>query len=1266
MRYSRAAKVHQRLRHGLIAIAIAIAGLAISPLQAQQGFGSVSGTVTDPKGAAVRDAEVMIVGDQTGVSLSTKTNDSGLYKVPSLLPGSYTVQVVMPGFEMTKVKGVIVSADASSTVDVQLRVGRESTSITVTAEAQEIDKTTPSVSVEMNEDLLQNLPYAERSSLSAVMLSPEVVGNPYNGASGVDTENPGITTGYVAPGAAISIGGAMMGRSSLMVDGSDVTQTSFPRAGMSVSGDLVGQTTVISSGLPAQYGRTMGGIVAQTTRSGTNQYHGALTFSFASNFLEANNYQSTFPTDLHRAFYGIHVGGPVRIPHFYNGKDKTFFFVGIEPADIRQNGVTNASVPLDDELQGKFANSLSFINTSILSTQGYAAALAAPRTGHLYYQYPLNSNGFPAGARYSSSSQYVQIPNDDVSAQVAQNPLSQYIKSQFPTTTNPGPYVHYFNSNGYWNNSGYNAQIYRVSYNYDRRWSVRGDHVFSDRDRAFMRFSSAPLSQQRVFALPLTSPFQNSPSDNAAAYDASANETHVFTSNLVNVFKAMYMRDAQSRIPDAIVTSKDWTSQFNFPTPLYGVGFPYITLGYGISLGYNAYNSQTDQTYQIGDDLNWTHGRHMITVGLDLRLLQSKQLDFSNAYGGQVSFSNLTNNGSSGGNSLAELDLGEISGYSAAATEIPSYYFWHYYGFYAQDSYRVRSDLTLMLGVRYEVETPRMEKFDNQGSFVPGILATSNNGSSMPGAFCMAEACGLKKSLWPTNYLGIEPRVGLLWSPKTNLTAQIGYALMRAPLTGYSYIPAPNLNASATTVNGNEGGTNQAWGANFITNPIPSQVSAGTYFSNNPGKIYAYVPSSFGVNYINQASKVPYAQGWNIGLQYQFKKDTLIKVGYNGLLGENLISNYAPPSNLAPLAQIQSLITSGTNLNSTVNNTLGIMSNYPATTGSVLQESPYQKLLPYQNFFSSSLTELFSRIGRSSYNAMYASVSHRVGYGLTAQGSFTWSKSMDNMGVDFTSAQLTGQGRGVRQNPYQVGGDRSLSGSDMPVRFTLGFSEAIPVGKNQVIPISNKVLNAVLGRWRIGGSFVTSSGWPVGMLLGGSGWWNSLPSNGKGGYTNNGTAVPVGATLRPDIVPNTSCYSGLDWRHHPSQYAYLNVNHFAMPGGSNTVGAAPGTPAFGNARRYMGDCRSPNYTMFDANGGKSISFAHHMSLDLGITANNVFNHPAFLTNANVGGTLFGGLNSNWLTNPSANAPFTTTSNAGYISTANVMVRLVQLNARFTF
>jgi hypothetical protein len=236
----------------------------------------------------------------------------------------------------------------------------------------------------------------------------------------------------------------------------------------------------------------------------------------------------------------------------------------------------------------------------------------------------------------------------------------------------------------------------------------------------------------------------------------------------------------------------------------------------------------------------------------------------------------------------------------------------------------------------------------------------------------------------------------------------------------------------------------------------------------------------------------------------------------------------------------------------------------------------------------------------------------------------------------------------------------------MPLRLTAGFTEAIPVGKNQLIPISNKILNALLGGWRVGGMMSLSGGWPIKIALGGSGWWNSFISNGKGGYTNNGTAVPTGATLRPDIVPGTSCYATGDWKHYPSQYPFLNINHFAMPGGANVVGATPGVPAFGNARRNSGDCRGPRSFQFDANGGKSISLSHGMSLTLGITASNVFNHPSKFTNGNVTGSPFGSINSAWLTNPTTNAPFTSTANFGYISTSNIPVRFVLLNAKLRF
>jgi hypothetical protein len=146
-------------------------------------------------------------------------------------------------------------------------------------------------------------------------------------------------------------------------------------------------------------------------------------------------------------------------------------------------------VPTPAELQGDFSNAYALINTTILSQQGAAAALAAPRTGGLYYQSPLNANGFPSGTRYSNSNQYVPVPNNNLSTQLAQNPLAKYLLAAFPTPSNPGPYFGFYRTDGLWLNNGNNVYYLRGVSNVDNRYAFRIDHNLSDRDRLFVRFT---------------------------------------------------------------------------------------------------------------------------------------------------------------------------------------------------------------------------------------------------------------------------------------------------------------------------------------------------------------------------------------------------------------------------------------------------------------------------------------------------------------------------------------------------------------------------------------------------------------------------------------------------------------------------------------------------------------------------------------------------------------------------------------------------------
>ncbi len=154
-------------------------------------------------------------------------------------------------------------------------------------------------------------------------------------------------------------------------------------------------------------------------------------------------------------------------------------------------------VPTPAELAGNFKDSISLINTTILRSQGADAALAAPRTGSLHYQFPVNAAGFPTGARYAATSQYVPIANNSVAAQLSQNEFAKFVMSQFPTPQNPGPYFSFYQPDGLWANTGNNVSYLRGVTNVDNRYSVRIDHTITDSDRIFGRYTSIPLESDR-------------------------------------------------------------------------------------------------------------------------------------------------------------------------------------------------------------------------------------------------------------------------------------------------------------------------------------------------------------------------------------------------------------------------------------------------------------------------------------------------------------------------------------------------------------------------------------------------------------------------------------------------------------------------------------------------------------------------------------------------------------------------------------------------
>ena len=648
--------------------------------------------------------------------------------------------------------------------------------------------------------------------------------------------------------------------------------------------------------------------------------------------------------------------------------------------------------------------------------------------------------------------------------------LAKYLLAAFPTPQNPGPYFGFYRSDGLWLNNGNNVYYLRGVKNTDNRWAVRVDHNLSDRDRLFVRFTDIPLTSGRFFGFPASFPGNLSPSDQSWANDTAINEAHVISPSMVNEVRLMYMRNHQLRGESPAALSKDWGASFGLTPATAGVGFPQFALSDSIGNIFNGPTfgnasglQQIDENYQFSDDVTWTRGRHTMKFGVDIRRLQSNQINLGGIWGGSYGFGAAqTNNGTTGGNGLASLILGLIGSYSNTPVEVPNYYRWHYYGGFFQDDFKLRPNLTLNLGVRYEVETPRIDKYNSQGTFIPGMTGTLN-GQAATGAFCFSGSCGLSTSLWPTNYMGFEPRVGISWAPTGRLTLRSSFDLLRIPLTGYSNTPNPNLNVSSFSVGGLSGGTAANQPVDYITNPVGHLTSALAAYQGG-GPFFSVLGVT--IPYVDQTNVTPYAMQWGMTLQYQVDRNTMVQASYNGLRGVHLITNLSRALNFPDLTALKTKIASGYNFTTQIPNPYGI-TNYNSSV--VNNESTYQAMLPYQNFYNQTMQELNNRAGSSIYNALYLNVNRRLGHGLSIQGSFSWSKSIDTTGNDGNTQNAGAFATAAIQNPYDLKQERAVSSFDIPTKLTSGYSWELPLGRGKLLSTHVRVLDAIIGNWTTSG-----------------------------------------------------------------------------------------------------------------------------------------------------------------------------------------------------
>ncbi len=670
-----------------------------------QGLGTLVGTVSDPSGATIPAATVKITDEGTSLTREATTNAQGYYVFPSLRPSTYTVSVDASGFAPSVRKGVVLQADESATVNITLSVQQSSQTITVEAPPPQVNTTTSTMSEVVDTRRIVDLPLNGRNAASLALITAGTVLAP---ASGVDQGN----TKTFPVAVTLSANGSRQNQTGYRLDGAnnnDIytnTNQPFPFP------DALQEFSVQTSNYSARYGGNAGGVVNVVTKTGTNELHGDL-FEFVRNAVfNARNFFAPARDQLKRNQFGGTLGGPVVIPRLYNGKNKTFFFMGYQGTRIRNIGNTASEyVPTAANLAGDFSAYLSASNPA--NALGKATTIIDPLTNQPFAGNIIPTNRF--------------------------DPAALALTKYLPPATGNGLVFYQL----------------PVAQNFDEMIS-RVDHNITDKDRIsgryfFDRFYNAGF-------LDLTNYPAQSSFTTIDSHNIMLNETHVFTPSLLNDFRVSYAREFSERGPaDGSIDVTQLGVKIWEPPGDHIIES--LSVSSFFSIGQSDPATFARDQYSLNDDLSWVRGKHNIIFGVNAttaKVVLRNQFHQPGAFSFTADVTNLA---------LASFLLGMQRTFLQGNGEFKDNRL-NSYGLYFQDDWHVSRRLTLNLGLRYDPFFPWNETRNRVELFSPAAYnahQVSNVFVNAPPGLLFPGDPGVPEHGTRPNLKNFEPRVGFAY-----------------------------------------------------------------------------------------------------------------------------------------------------------------------------------------------------------------------------------------------------------------------------------------------------------------------------------------------------------------------------------------------------------------------------------------------------------------------------------------------------------------------
>ncbi len=1229
---------------------LAVVMFAVSTAHAQVNSGAVRGEVKDGSGGLVRGAQVTLTNQETGVSRTGVTNDSGIYLFQTVDPGTYTETIIAPGFAKFAATGNIVTLGSTETVDATLQIGKESQTVEVVAGTLTLDTANVEAGQLYSEQQMQNLPTLGRNPFMLATYDSDVV----------TLGDPRYVRAEDSTGSSqVSLAGAPSGTNSYNVDGIPVSTSSGGETFV-VSPDAVSDTKIQSDTFDSEVGRTGGGIFNTSLKSGSDQYHGELYGETRQTPWAANtwfNFKGAPTPNDDTYLYSGAFGGPVPFTNKIPWLKNTFFWATEEGYRQGQpnTGTNSYYVPTAAERTGDFS-AYAPANGSLTSCTGTTGVGG----GACVIIYDPTTSPSATGGRLS----YLQENGVNKLPSSAINPIGSFVANAWPAPTNTSIY-------GQTGPEGADVNYYIPTLSFKSRsdeYVGKLEHVFTSWWTGNVSFLHDGVQEPDITFL--LTPFSANDTKLIRFFDATSAGS-IFTLNPTMVLTVGYGFNRYYSASPPYSTPFNSATGFGngntgFPSALTAnmasKTFPSFTLSdltNSAALG-GSYSGPTIQASH-----NWvailtkTIRSHTIKFGYvnrDFGYFTNPATGSAGAY----TFNGQNTNSSGGGSSsdgptaIADLLVGEPASATMQINAGPFVNKETYNALFVQDDYRIAPKLTVNLGLRWVWE---LGQFAEGNKFNVGFNPTisdsytgaSGGSVSTTGGLEFAGFDGAPVHCCDNPHSKWSPRIGVSYEVMKNTVVHAGFGLFYAPVgispetAGYSQITtySPGNTTIALPV-----GNAACLSAPFVGNNCnigllqPSANTLGALTS-----IGSSIGSTSSAGALDFKRTYPYVQQYMLDVERQLPFDIIVRASYIGAHGNNFLNvinvNQMPDSALAAAAG------SGTNLSTKIANPLyaATVANYPST--GILSNKTYaqgQFSLPYPQFAAVGVSK---SDGYSWYNALALRAEKRLTKGLTMLVTYTWSANWDNLWG--TSSQV--YNTYGAQDYTNTGAEYARSINSIPNRVTMANTYVLPFGQGQKFlgspsGLGGHLLDGVVGGWQANYEQIIQNGIPLSITQ------TDLSSS------TYGTTSFGGAYQRPSYQGDIHdlCYSGKP----QGRFGSVGIPSAERPYFNYSL-LTPTLPyEYGNIPRSL-PCRAPGADSASMSLNKSFTIHERLAFQFRAEALNVWNTPQFAgTSTGTYNLLVTGTGVN--TAPTVNSTQTIGSNWTQIGFS----RILQLGGRLTF